>query len=75
MSQMWPWVPGCAYDAEKVDDYMADLKDALSGNKKEVFEALEMVYKYCGKSEVCEYVPFDWETAYDMRPWTAFPER
>jgi len=76
MSPMWPWVPGCAYDAEKVDDYMDDLKKVLpTGNKKKVLEALEMVHKYCGKSEMCEDVPFDWETAYDMRPWTAFPER
>jgi len=59
MSPMWPWVPGCAYDAEKGDNYMDDLKKVPSENKKKVLDALEMVHKYCRKSEVCEYVPFD----------------
>lgn len=78
------WVPGCAYDASY--DYMSELKDVPEENLPRVMEAMEFVHKWCvGKegsaedekkeTEEGELVPLEWQTAYDMRPWCAFPER
>lgn len=71
------WVPGCGYSASQ--DYTADLEKCPPENQKQIKEAIEFVHKWCrpvkeGEGEKLE-VPFEWETAYDMRPWTAFPER
>lgn len=43
---------------------------------------MKFVHEWCtnekkeGESgEEKKKVPLEWQTAYDMRPWTAFPER
>ena len=78
------WMPGCAYDM--IHDYTDDLKDVPEENKARVLEAMRFVHEWCcpgthadGKDEKKEcnenITPLEWQTAYDMRPWTAFPER
>ncbi len=82
------WMPGCGYDPSH--DYTDDLKDVPEENKARVLEAMRFVHEWCcpkthadGKDEKKEcdetiarnMSPLEWQTAYDMRPWTAFPER
>ena len=70
----WGYMPGITADPSK--DYSVLLSKVPDENRKRVTEAIEFVYKYCSKaSDVCPDIPKDWETAYDMRPWRAFPER
>lgn len=66
------WMPGCAYDSSV--DYTEELKDVPTKNIPRVKEAMEFVSKWCGPESKGE-VPLEWQTAYDMRPWMAFPER
>ena len=66
------WMPGCGYDPTA--DYSEELKDVPEKNLARVKEAMEFVRKWC-VSDSKEDVPLEWQTAYDMRPWTAFPER
>jgi hypothetical protein len=85
MGPGWPWMPGCGYDENR--DYSNDLKDVPEKNVAKVVEAMAFVHKYCSKvsaasaageekkEEKKDDVPVDYETAYDMRPWTAYPER
>ena len=85
LNAMNNWMPGCAYEVGR--DYTADLKDCPPENVKKVKEAMEFVHKWCSKKEGDRIhsdeekkeekleVPDDWQIAYDMRPWTAFPER
>lgn len=82
------WMPGCGYDSSH--DYNYDLKDVPEENKARVLEAMKFVHEWCcpknssseaGNDEKKEgdekrkVIPLEWQTAYDMRPWTAFPER
>ena len=78
------WMPGCAYDESY--DYTSELKDVPEQNLPRVLEAIEFVHKWCAaqpkeeKKEADEgdeatIIPLEYQTAYDMRPWTAFPER
>lgn len=74
----WAWVPGCGYNAKL--DYSTDLEKCPPENQKQLKEAIEFVHKWCrpvkkGEEGAQLEIPLDWETAYDMRPWTAFPER
>jgi len=85
MGPGWPWMPGCAYDESR--DYSNDLKDVPEENVAKVVEAMAFVHKYCSKVSAASVageekkeekkgdVPVEYETAYDMRPWTAYPER
>ena len=66
------WMPGCGYDPTA--DYSDELKDVPEKNLARVKEAMEFVRKWCVRDSK-EEVPLEWQTAYDMRPWTAFPER
>ena len=67
-------MPGVAYDEGK--DYSEVLKDVPDQNKEKVLEAMKFVHKFCSNT-VTEKgeIPDEWMTAFDMRPWTAFPER
>lgn len=57
-------------------DYIDLLTKVPQKNKERVIEAIDFVTKMCAKSsDACPDIPEEWETAYDMRPWTAFPER
>jgi len=73
------WMPGCGYEEDF--DYSSDLKDVPEKNKARVLEAMKFVHEWCSKSndekkdEEKKKIPLEWQTAYDMRPWTAFPER
>ena len=78
----WGWMPGTAFDPAR--DYSKDLTNVPAENLQEVQEAMAFVHRWCQKKENNsnasetqeeEEVPIDWQTAYDMRPWTAFPER
>ena len=81
------WMPGTAIDFENLD-YTDDLANYPVENKERLLEALQFVHKWAsskknkeeGKEkdkvqEQEEGIPLEWEVAYDMRPWTAFPER
>lgn len=66
------WMPGCAFDPSA--DYTEELKDVPEKNLPRVKEAMEFVRKWCVPDNP-DVIPVEWQTAYDMRPWTAFPER
>ena len=80
------WMPGTAIDMETLD-YTDDLANCPEENKERLLDALRFVHKWAssskkkneledeGEKEEEESIPLEWETAYDMRPWTAFPER
>ena len=83
------WMPGTAIDMETLD-YTDDLVNCPEENKERLLEALRFVHKWASSSKKKneledegekkeekeeESIPLEWETAYDMRPWTAFPER
>lgn len=85
-SPAFNWMPGCAYDPSL--DYEEELADVPAEQVKRVREAIEFVHEWCGsasnvsvKDEKKEEepkkneIPLEWQIAYDMRPWTAFPER
>ena len=75
MERGWGYMPGIA--TQPGADY-ADLLQGLGETQKEkVIAALEFAHKYCSKQSREKHleVPDDWKPAYDMRPWTAFPER
>lgn len=71
----WPYMPGIAFEPGK--DYSKYLENVPEENKAKVLEALEFVHKFSSNTidRSCLEVPKEWETAYDMRPWTAFPEQ
>ena len=68
-------MPGIAPDPEK--DYSHHFPTISDEKKAKVMEILKFTHKYCSrtgdKSGVT--IPTEWQTAYDMRPWAAFPER
>jgi predicted aldo/keto reductase-like oxidoreductase len=71
---MWGYMPGVAYEEDK--DYSDILVDVPEDNRGKVKEALKFVHKVCSKNSTDKgEIPDDWTTSYDMRPWTAFPER
>lgn len=73
------WMPGCAYDPTY--DYSSELENVPEENRERVLEAMKFVHDWCSKTTGTDEkkeekeVPLEWQTAYDMRPWTAFPER
>mmetsp|Transcript_18676 Transcript_18676/g.37087 ORF Transcript_18676/g.37087 Transcript_18676/m.37087 type:complete len:640 (-) Transcript_18676:54-1973(-) len=82
------WMPGCAYDPSF--DYSSELKNVPEKNVQLVLKAMQFVHEWCaqdGSDVVMEagadekkecdakIIPLEWQCAYDMRPWTAFPER
>jgi predicted aldo/keto reductase-like oxidoreductase len=71
----WGYTPGIPTPPGK--DYSALLSNVPIEHKARVLEALEFVFDYCSKNSDKKdlVVPDEWKTAYDMRPWTAFPER
>ena len=72
----WGYVPGIGTPPDTGVDYGSMLPDVPENQKAKVLEALDFVFSYCSKSSKADVdIPEGWETAYDMRPWTAFPER
>ena len=75
------WMPGCAYDPTYY--YTYELKDVPERNRPRVMEAMKFVHEYCIPKQVKleiggeppPPIPLEWKAAYDMRPWTSFPER
>lgn len=72
------WTPGNGIDPNI--DYSDDFKDCPAENREQLKEAVLLLHKWCHKPKEGETpdhgeCPYEWETAYDMRPWTAFPER
>lgn len=71
---MYGYMPGVAYEEGK--DYSEVLVNVPEGNKEKVLEAIRFTHKYCSSTVTDRGdIPDEWQTAYDMRPWTAFPER
>lgn len=69
------WMPGVAYSDSL--DYSKDLSNCPEQNRERLLQAVESVHNWASKegSKKSAEVPLEWEMAYDMRPWTAFPER
>lgn len=64
----WGYVPGNSIDPGH--DYSDELKECPPENVPVIAEALEFVHKTCGKEGKQSKRDPDYETAYDMRPWT-----
>mmetsp|Transcript_695 Transcript_695/g.1015 ORF Transcript_695/g.1015 Transcript_695/m.1015 type:complete len:628 (-) Transcript_695:413-2296(-) len=75
MGPFWGWAPGIAADPDW--DYSEDLANCPVENLDIVKEAIKVVYETCGTKTSGEKkaIPVEWETAFDLRPWVAFPER
>ena len=74
----WGYCPGLATPGDGKVDYATLLPDVPEERKARVLDAISFVYSYCSKDSATAKeltVPEEWECAYDMRPWTAFPER
>ena len=72
----WGYVPGIATPSDKGVDYASLLPEVPKNQIEKVLEAIRFVHSYCSKNSTANLTtPEGWETAYDMRPWTAFPER
>ena len=85
----WGFVPGLPLEHGK--DYSDDLETVPEKNKEKVRKAEEFVYKHCAKKqkkeeakpdgeekkeeEKEEPIPFEWQTAYEMKPWVDWPDR
>jgi predicted aldo/keto reductase-like oxidoreductase len=72
----WGYTPGIATPSDVGVDYASLLPEVPEAQKAKVIEAIYFTYSYC--SQTCTEnlnIPEGWECAYDMRPWTAFPER
>lgn len=70
------WMPGVAIDSSL--DYTSDFANCPAENKERAMEAIHFVHEWASKpaeGQEPKEVPADWEAAFDMRPWTAFPER
>ena len=72
---MWGYMPGIATSAGS--NYSNHLSGVPEKNMNRVVDAIDFVMKHCSKSSDASKLDItkDWETAYDMRPWCAFPER
>eukprot|EP00980_Cylindrotheca_fusiformis_P030191 scaffold24526_cov157-Cylindrotheca_fusiformis.AAC.1 len=57
-------------------DYTPDLANCPEENRERLMEAIKFAYEWLPKKKegAKPIVPFEWQIAYDMRPWTAFPE-
>eukprot|EP00550_Attheya_septentrionalis_P007356 CAMPEP_0198295124 /NCGR_PEP_ID=MMETSP1449-20131203/25970_1 /TAXON_ID=420275 /ORGANISM="Attheya septentrionalis, Strain CCMP2084" /LENGTH=586 /DNA_ID=CAMNT_0043995319 /DNA_START=182 /DNA_END=1942 /DNA_ORIENTATION=- len=78
MGPGWSWMAGCGVDP--TTDYSVDLVNCPEENRERLKEALLFTYQMCSKAasdsaNPSTILPTEYETAYDMRPWTAFPER
>jgi predicted aldo/keto reductase-like oxidoreductase len=77
MGPFWGWAPGFAANPEW--DYTEDLANCPEENQDHVKAAISFVHRVCSKTVNEESspkpIPVEWETAYDLRPWVAFPER
>lgn len=70
------WMPGVAYT--KSLDYTSDFANCPEENKERLMEAICFVHEWASKpaeGEEPKKRPVEWEAAFDMRPWTAFPEK
>jgi predicted aldo/keto reductase-like oxidoreductase len=70
------WTPGVAVTSSL--DYTPDFADCPEENRERLMEAIQFVHEWASKKEEGEEqktIPMEWEAAYDMRPWIAFPER
>ena len=70
------WTPGTAIDPKL--DYTQDFANCPEQNKERLMEAIQFIPEWASKKKEGEdkkTVPMEWEVAYDMRPWAAFPER
>jgi hypothetical protein len=77
---VWGWVPGCGVIPDR--DYTDDFTDCPAENQRQLIKAITFVHKWCRPmkkededTDVKLDIPYEWQTSYDMRPWTAFPER
>lgn len=76
MGFVFGWMPGVAVMPSL--DYSPDFANCPEENKERLMEAVQFVHDWASKKKEGEKeksVPIEWEAAYDMRPWVAFPER
>lgn len=69
-------MPGLATEYGK--DYSQFLSKVPEDNKEKVLQAIDFVRRVCSKNKVEDNIPSiqpEWETSYDMRPWTAYPDQ
>ena len=73
-------MPGLATEKDK--DYSHLLANVPEENKDKVLEALDFVRRLCSKNSISNESVEDipevdplWQTSYDMRPWTCFPDQ
>jgi len=70
------WMPGVAVSSSL--DYTPDFANCPEENKERLMEAIHFVHEWASKpaeGQEPKKAPAEWEAAFDMRPWTAFPER
>lgn len=82
MGPGFSWCPGCSIDVTR--DYSVDFGNCPKENREKLLKAIAFVHELCkpdSKEETSgdnikdEKMRLELETSYDMRPWTAFPER
>jgi len=70
-------MPGLAIEKDK--DYSHLLANVPEENKEKVLGALDFVHQLCSKNPYSgENIPAkdpEWETSFDMRPWTCYPDQ
>jgi hypothetical protein len=69
------YMPGLATEYGK--DYSNLLLNVPVENRGKVLHAIDFVHRLCSKNANREDVDMEpeWETSYDMRPWTAYPDQ
>ena len=70
----WGYMPGITPMPDvNLSDLLSKVPDK---NREKVVKAIDFVFRACSKfSSDSAVIPEEWKTAYDMRPWCAFPER
>ena len=71
----WGYTPGIA--TRLGSDYSPLLPNVPEKQKEQILKAIEFTYLHCSNNNPAAKltIPEECECAYDMRPWTAFPER
>ena len=71
----WGYTPGIA--TRLGSDYSPLLPNVPEKQKEQILKAIEFTYLHCSNNNTAAKlaIPEECECAYDMRPWTAFPER
>lgn len=84
----WGYVPGLPLQADQ--DYSVDLHEVPEGNLERVKKAEAFAQKWLASAQAVDKrgegsekdakvpkvsIPWEWQTAYDLRTWPDFPDR